>query len=279
MKKFTLLFFIFLFSFFTVHLSMAQEMPITGKVISAEDQQPIPGVTVKIRGTSTGTISGLDGNYTINAPSNGVLVFSFVGMETQELEINGRREINVKLEEARIDLGEVVVMGYSTASKKLISGSFGVVKEEEMKSIPMRTVNGVLQGKTAGVVIMQNSGTPGAQNTIRIRGGSSINANNQPLIVVDGIPVITGAYGQIGYSGQEIDAMSDINPNDIEQITVSKRWLSNSYLRCKGLERRHPDHNQKRKFAANQREPEHFLRLAGPSAGTPDRNDECSAME
>jgi TonB-dependent starch-binding outer membrane protein SusC len=222
MKKFTRLFFILLFSFFIFQLSMAQEIPISGKVTSAEDQQPIPGVTIKIRGASTGTITGLDGQYTINAPSNGVLVFSFVGMETQELEINGRREINVKMEEARIDLGEVVVMGYSTSSKKLISGSVGVVKEEELKSIPMRTVNGVLQGKSAGVVITQNSGTPGAQSTIRIRGGSSINANNQPLVVVDGIPVITGSYGQIGYSGQEIDALSDINPNDIEQITVLK---------------------------------------------------------
>lgn len=221
MKNFTLLFFILLFPLFTFQV-IAQEIPVSGKVTSAEDQQPMPGVTVKIRGTSTGTITGLDGNYTITAPSNGVLVFSFVGMETQELEINGRREINVKLEEARIDLGEVVVMGYNTSSKKLISGSVGVVKEEELKSIPVRTVNGVLQGKSSGLVITQNSGTPGAQSSIRIRGGSSIYASNQPLIVVDGIPIITGSYSQIGYSGQEIDALSDINPNDIEQITVLK---------------------------------------------------------
>lgn len=222
MKKFTLLIFILLFSFFTAQISMAQEIPVSGKVTTAEDNQPVPGVTVKVRGTSTGAITGLDGNYVINAPSNGVLVFSFVGMETQELEINGRREINVKMQEARIDLGEVVVMGYNTDSKKLISGSFGVVKEDEIKTIPLRTIDGVIQGKAAGVSVNQNSGTPGGQNSIKIRGGSSINATNQPLIIIDGVPVVTGSYGQISYLGQEISALSDLNPNDIESMTILK---------------------------------------------------------
>lgn len=203
-------------------LIIAQDIPITGKVISAEDRQPVPGVTVIVRGTTIGTVTDINGKYSITAPSNGVLVFSFVGMEKQEIEINGRKEINCEMTEERIDLGEVVVLGYSSDSRKLITGSFGVVKSDDIKSIPMRTVDGVLQGQSAGVTVNQNSGTPGGQNSIKIRGGSSINATNQPLIIIDGIPAITGDYSQISYLGQEIDALSDLNPNDIEQMTILK---------------------------------------------------------
>lgn len=203
-------------------LLAAQEIPVAGRVISEDDQKPLPGVTVMIRGTTSGTITDMNGSYAISAPANGVLVFSYVGMQRQEVEINGRREINMAMKEEKIDLGEVVVMGYSTDSEKLISGSFGVVREEEIKTIPVRTVDGVLQGKSPGVTVFQNSGTPGGQNSIKIRGGTSINASNQPLIIIDGVPAITGSFGQIGYAGQEIDALSDINPNDIEQITVLK---------------------------------------------------------
>lgn len=204
------------------NMLVAQNIPVRGKVVMESDKQPIPGVTVMIRGTTSGTITDLDGTYNIDAPSNGALIFSYVGMQTREVEINGKREINIEMKEENIDLGEVIVMGYSTDSRKLVSGSVGVVKEDELKSIPMRTVDQVLQGKTPGVLITQNSGTPGGQNSIKIRGGSSINASNQPLIVIDGIPAITGSFGQISYLGQEIDALSDINPNDIEQITVLK---------------------------------------------------------
>jgi len=209
---------------FTMLISIlkAQDIPISGKVTSATDKQPIPGVTVLIKGTAKGTVTNLDGVYTINASPNGVLVFSFVGMQKQEVPVNGQRQINLEMTEEKIDLGEVVVMGYNTSSKKLISGSFGLVDEEEIKTIPLRTLDGVLQGKAAGMTINQNSGTPGGQNSIKIRGGSSINATNQPLIVVDGVPVLSGSFGQIGYSGQEIGALSDLNPNDIEQVTILK---------------------------------------------------------
>jgi TonB-linked SusC/RagA family outer membrane protein len=200
----------------------AQDIPISGKVTMAEDKHPIPGVTVLVRGTTIGTTTDNNGKYSIIAPSNGVLIFSFIGMQRQDLEINGRREINCEMAEEHIDLGEVVVMGYNTDSKKLISGSFNVVKEDELKIIPLRTIDGVLQGKAAGVTVNQNSGTPGGQNSIKIRGGSSINATNQPLIIIDGVPAVTGSYGQISYLGQEIDALSDLNPNDIEQMTILK---------------------------------------------------------
>ncbi len=200
----------------------AQTISVSGKVTSVTDNMPIPGVTVQIKGTSQGTITDLDGMFKIDADAKSTLVFSFVGMQTLEIPIGSRKQINVELEETKIDLGEVVVVGYSTTSKKLISGSVGVVNQNELKNVPLRTIDGVLQGKAAGVSVNQNSGTPGGQNSIKLRGGSSINASNQPLIVIDGVPIITGSYGQIGYSGQEIDALSDLSPSDIESFTILK---------------------------------------------------------
>ncbi len=201
---------------------LAQTIEVTGTVTSVADNNPIPGVTVLVKGTQTGAITSTDGTYRIKAPSDGTLVFSFVGMKKVEMPIAGNRRINVSLEEENIDLGELVVVGYSTTSRKLISGSVEVVASDEIQDAQLRTLEGVLQGKTAGVTISQNSGTPGGQNMIKLRGGSSINASNQPLVVIDGVPVLTGSYGQIGYSGQEISAMSDLNPNDIESFTILK---------------------------------------------------------
>lgn len=215
------LFLIFMLTCFTSFMH-AQTHAVSGVVSSASDGTPIPGVTVQVKGTTIGTTTDLDGNYKLAAPGNATLIFSFVGMQPQEIPVNNRIVINVKMEEEKIDLGEVVVVGYSTSSKKLISNSVSVVNENELKNAPIRTIDGVLQGKVAGVSININSGTPGGQNSIKMRGGSSITATNQPLVVVDGMPVLTGSYGQIGYSGQEIDALSDINPNDIESVTFLK---------------------------------------------------------
>jgi len=219
MKKLYIL--LLLFTAF-INTLMAQDITVSGKIVSADDKMPVPGVTVLVKGSTKGTTSGIDGNYTLQAPSNGVLVFSFIGMQLQEVQVNGRNQINIEMAEESIDLGEVVVVGYSTDSKKLLSGSIALVGQEEIKNVSLRTIDGVLQGKAAGVIINQNSGTPGGQNSIKMRGGSSINASNQPLIVIDGVPSITGSYGQIGYSGQEIDAISDLNPNDIESFTILK---------------------------------------------------------
>jgi len=200
----------------------SQNIPVTGKVTAVSDNSPIPGVTVLIKGTQKGTTTDVNGIYQLEAPPAATLVFSFVGMKQKEVPLNGQKRLDVSLEEDKIDLGELVVVGYSTTSRKLISSSVGVVNEDEIKNAPLRTIEGVLQGKSAGVVVNQNSGTPGGQNSIKLRGGSSINASNQPLVVIDGVPVITGGLAQIGYSGQEIDAMSDLNPNDIESFTILK---------------------------------------------------------
>lgn len=209
---------------FTFYISsmMAQTIPVSGKVTSGTDNLPIPGVSVQVKGTQKGTVTDVNGTFKIDVVSDATLVFSFIGMKSQEIALAGRKQLDVVLFEEKVDLGEVVVVGYSTSSKKLISGSVGTVNETELKNIPIRTIEGVLQGKAAGVSINQNSGTPGGQNSIKMRGGSSINASNSPLIVIDGVPTITGSFGQIGYSGQEIDAMSDLNPNDIESYTILK---------------------------------------------------------
>ncbi|HQO49725.1 MAG TPA: TonB-dependent receptor, partial [Bacteroidales bacterium] len=178
--------------------------------------------TVQVKGTTQGTTTDLDGVYKLEAPADATLLFSYVGMQAVEVPVNKRMLINVSLQENKVDLGEIVVVGYSTSSKKLISNAVSVVNENDLKNAPVRTIDGVLQGKVAGVSVNINSGTPGGQNSIKMRGGSSITASNQPLVIVDGMPVITGSYGQIGYSGQEIDALSDINPNDIESVTFLK---------------------------------------------------------
>ncbi|MEI6059121.1 MAG: TonB-dependent receptor [Bacteroidota bacterium] len=214
-------FLLLLFTFFVSSL-WAQTIPVSGTVTSATDKTPIPGVTVQVKGSQKGSITDMNGMFKLEASANANLLFTYIGMKSQEIPVNGRRQIDIQMDEQRVDLGEVVVMGYSTSSKKLISGSVGTVNESELKNIPMRTIEGVLQGKAAGVSIVQNSGTPGGQNSIKMRGGSSIKASNSPLIVIDGVPTITGSFGQIGYSGQTIDAMSDLNPNDIESFTILK---------------------------------------------------------
>lgn len=200
----------------------AQDISVSGTVISDDDGSPLPGVSVLVKGTTQGAVTNLEGHFSITAPATGTLVFSYVGMETQEITIGVRKVITVRMKDQSLALGELVVVGYSTASKKLITGSFEQVKEDEIKTIPIRTIDGVLQGQSAGMTVVPQSGTPGGQNMIKLRGGSSINASNQPLMVIDGIPVITGQTSQVGMSGQELNAMTDINPDEIESMTILK---------------------------------------------------------
>jgi TonB-dependent starch-binding outer membrane protein SusC len=186
-------------------VQLQERITIRGTITSAEDGTTIPGATVLVRGTTLGTTSDLDGNYQIDVlPENTHLIFSFVGMITREIPINGRTVINVQLEPDVLDLGELVVVGYGTESSRLVSGSLGVVSDSEIRDVPLRTIDGVLQGRShRGANISQNSGTPGAANTVRIRGNSSISAGNEPLYVIDGIPMTIGNYGQIGFQDRE----------------------------------------------------------------------------
>jgi TonB-linked SusC/RagA family outer membrane protein len=209
------------FLIFTGFQASAQ-MEISGKVTNKATGDPIPGVSVVVKSQTTiGTATDMNGNYTLSGvPSDAeTLVFSFVGMETMEVSIDGRTTINVAMEQAEFGLEEVVVTGYGTTRKKEFTGSISSVQSEKLEEIPMPSVDQVLQGNVAGLQSAQVSGTPGSNQQIRIRGIGSINADNNPLVVVDGVPVVSGDYSRISTSG---NVLSTLNPNDIADVNVLK---------------------------------------------------------
>ena len=185
-----------------------QQKTVSGKVTDIRNQ-PLPGVTVVVKGTTQGTVTNFDGEYTLpNLPANATLQFSFVGMKTQEVVVGSQTSINVALEEETIGIDEVVAIGYGTTSKRAVTGSVMKIGGEKVMTTSTTNIAGALQGKAAGVQITRNSGDPNSDVNIRIRGTSSINSGGAPLIVVDGIP---GAM-----------SLNDINPNDIQSIEILK---------------------------------------------------------
>ncbi len=195
---------------------------IKGTVVD-EKNLPLPGVNVVIKGTAIGTITDFDGNFSIEIGSvNTVLVFSYIGFKIQEFTVGEKTVININLEPDLKGIDEVVVIGYGTSSKKLLTGSVSSVKAEELRETASLGIESALQGKTSGVQIVQNSGTPGAAVSVKIRGAASLFSGTQPLYVIDGVPMITGDYSQVNFEGQGIDASSDLNPNDIESISILK---------------------------------------------------------
>lgn len=198
------------------------ERIITGTVSSPEGEA-LAGVTVTETGTKNGTQTDANGQYRLRVSDNAVsLVFSYLSYTTQTIAINGRNVIDAVLEPDINTLGEVVVVGYNVEKKALLTTSIGEIKSDDVKGLPVPGIDGVLQGQAAGVSVNQNSGTPGGGISVRIRGISSIGGSSQPLYVIDGIPVTTGDFAQIGYEGQGVNALSDLNPNDIESISILK---------------------------------------------------------
>lgn len=219
MRK-TLLF--FLFSVLTCS-AYAQEKIVRGKVVNPEDGTALPGVSVFVKGTSKGTMTDQNGAYLLEVtPQENILVFSFIGYVTQEITIDNREAIDVTLQPDTKQLSEVVITGYTTVDKRLLNESVAVVKSDAIKDIPVSSIDGILQGQASGVQVLQNSGTPGGAMSVRIRGTTSINGNGQPLYVIDGIPVTTDDYAQVGYEGQGISALSDLNPNEVESFSILK---------------------------------------------------------
>ncbi|MGX5688093.1 SusC/RagA family TonB-linked outer membrane protein [Arcticibacter tournemirensis] len=186
--------------------SFAQNMTVKGTV---KDQkgEPLPGVSIKIKGTTLGTSTGVNGDFTISAPGNAVLSLSYVGFSPQEVPVNNRAQINITLKDANTELNEVVVVGYGTQRKKDITGSVAVVKSSDYENRPIVSAAAALQGQAAGVTVSSASGKPGSGLAISVRGNTSINAKNNPLYVVDGIVV------------ENIDFL---NPQDIESFSVLK---------------------------------------------------------
>lgn len=166
----------------------AQEKSISGKVISSDDPLGIPGVNVSLKGTDKGTITDLDGKFNLSVPNeDAVLIFSYLGYITQEITVGANTTIDVKLEVSADELDEVVVIGYGSVKKSDITGSVSQVKSDELTAYPVLSAEQALQGRSAGVVVQSNNGgEPGAPIKIRIRGGTSINASSDALVVVDG---------------------------------------------------------------------------------------------
>ncbi|MCD6397958.1 MAG: SusC/RagA family TonB-linked outer membrane protein, partial [Spirochaetaceae bacterium] len=202
----------------------AQIQQISGTVISYEDGFGIPGVTVIVKGTTAGTVTDVDGKYSFGAPVDAVtLVFSYVGMKTQEIAIAGQATIDVVMEASTLDLDEVVVTAVGiTRSGKSLGYSVQTVDAEGLSTANTSDVVNALTGKTAGVQITSSSGDAGASTYITIRGAASITGNNQPLFIVDGMPIISGGgsggVGGVGTSSRSID----LNPEDIASLTVLK---------------------------------------------------------
>jgi TonB-linked SusC/RagA family outer membrane protein len=202
--------------------NIQQQIKIKGKVFD-EDGYPLEGASIRTKGSSTGVTSDVKGRFSYDLPMDAtVLTISYVGYVTQEVTILGQIEIEVRMKIDVNALGEIVVIGFGTEQKDLISDAVSSVSSKQIQDLPLPSVDGLLQGQVAGVQVLQNSGTPGGEMSVRIRGLSSISGSNQPLYIIDGIPITTGDFAQIGYSGQGSSALSDINPSDIESISVLK---------------------------------------------------------
>lgn len=199
------------------HASFSQNKVITGTVTDSKNGSLLAGVSVTPKGGVTGTVTNNDGVYQLTVPNTiTTLIFSSVGFATQEVDINGQSTINVVMAGDVASLNEVVVIGYGTRLKKDLTGSVTSITERDFNKGTITTPEQLIAGKVAGVQIVSNGGAPGAGSTIRIRGGASLNASNDPLIVIDGVPVDNG-----GISGTA-NALAMINPNDIESFNILK---------------------------------------------------------
>ncbi|WP_027078062.1 SusC/RagA family TonB-linked outer membrane protein [Maribacter antarcticus] len=183
---------------------------ITGEVLD-ESGIPLSGASVVVKGTTTGAVADFDGNYSINAASNSILVFSYVGYGKREVAVNGKTTINISLKPDAAMLNEVVLVGYGTQKKGEVTGAIETVTAEQLSIVQVASTIDAIKGQIAGVDVQSTGGRPGQNPTVRIRGRRSISASNDPLYVVDGIPLIDGPA-----------SMADINPNDIASMQVLK---------------------------------------------------------
>ena len=200
-KNFGFVLLLFLLSF-----QMKAQTTVTGTVSDANG--PIPGANINLKGTNKGVSTGFDGTYSISTPSNGTLVFSFIGFKSKEVAVDGKTKINVLLEEDSNALKEVVVIGYGTQVKEAVTGSVASIGGKELNEVPAANITQALQGRLPGVELTQTSSKPGAAMQIRIRGTRSLTGSNDPLVVLDGVPFA----GSIG----------DINPSDIKSVDILK---------------------------------------------------------
>lgn len=208
-KKFnTSLLFVLFLTFFLPAKLMGQELQVSGTVRTAEDNSVLPGVSIVVKGTTQGTVTNADGEYQLSAPTNGTLVYSFIGMQGKEVPVNGRNQIDVLLEQELTDIGEVVVVGYGTQKKVNVSGAVDAINSEQLESRPIVNISQGLQGVAPNLNIDFVSGEPGQAARINIRGMTSINGG-EPLILIDGVPA-------------DAWELNRLTPEDVSDISVLK---------------------------------------------------------
>lgn len=209
----------------------SQSASVSGNVTDATTGEAIPGVSVLVKGTTSGTVTNAEGKYGLEILENATLVFSFVGYITQEIAVGSRAIVDVRLVQNLQSLSEVVVVGYGTQQKRAITGSVSSISARSIKDIPVTNFENAIQGQIAGVQVQEPSGEPGAATTIRVRGLGSISAGNEPLYVIDGLPVAKnvdpGVQGDVSRRTQAFalppsNPLGTINPNDIASIEVLK---------------------------------------------------------
>ena len=202
--------------FLSTSLWAQETAEVRGRITDSKDGTPLPGVTIIEKGTTNGTATDIDGNYSLDVGPNTTLIISFIGYLTEEIYVGNRSVIDYALVEDITTLGEVVVVGYGTQRREDVTGSVATVSERDFNIGQMTTPEQLLQGKVAGVQITSNGGAPGSGARIRVRGGFSLNVNNDPLIVIDGVPLdntqVSGAANPLSF----------INPNDIESFNILK---------------------------------------------------------
>ncbi|MEZ2441472.1 SusC/RagA family TonB-linked outer membrane protein [Chitinophaga sp. RCC_12] len=214
-------------------LSFAQSKPVTGKVTDQKDGSALPGVTVKIKNGTIGTVTASDGTYKLNVPAKGTtLVFSFVGYGDKEVIVGDQQVVNAELGTGNKELSEVVVVGYGTQSKREVTGAVSKIAAKEIENQPVVSFESAIQGKSPGVVIESGSGKVGQAMKIRVRGTSSVSANSQPLYVVDGMPVLSVSSSDI--NNDPTNPLADINPNDIESVEVLKDAAASAIYGARG---------------------------------------------
>ena len=200
-------------------MAFAQGRVVTGTVTSLEDGMGVPGATVLVKGTTIGTATDIDGKYSINIPAgSNVLVFTFVGLTSQEVNIGNRSTINVALESDVTALSEVIVTGYGTQPKREVTGAVSSVKGDAIQNLPLQSFDRALQGRASGVQVRSSNGLPGGAVNIRIRGVGSVNAGNEPLFIVDGVQL----NNQSNASFTQSNPLAFLNPNDIESMEILK---------------------------------------------------------
>lgn len=207
--------------FFSFTSAYGQQLKVKGTV--SGDGSLLPGVSVAVKGGQVGSVTDFDGNFEISANKDDVLVFSYVGFKTLEVDLEGRNNLDVNLIADVSELDEVVVVGYGSVKRKDLTGAVSTIKSDEIEKIKTTSFEGAIASKAAGVQVVQSEGGPDASFKIRIRGGTSINASNDPLYVIDGFPISGGSVStSIGQGNSSTSPLATLDPSSIESIDILK---------------------------------------------------------